>query len=181
MSLSITRKVSILSVQTTHTCGNTYTESCRNTIRHTKKYSTLWDLNGNNIYTYHQASDKSTLPLFQRTPSHALMSLSVISSQCCIEGWSMSGSLACWHTLCLPPDRTLSTRLNYPLYDDSMQQSKKWCSPDSLLFRFKWIPSTNPPSPPLHSVPPFVLQTRAAAAAVGIQTVMDQGSLIYKR
>lgn len=57
----------------------------------------------------------------------------------------MSGSLACWHALCLPPDRTLSTRLNYPLHDDSMQQSKKWCSPDSRVFRFFQMDSLGPP------------------------------------
>lgn len=55
------------------------------------------------------------------------------------------GALACWHALCLPPDRTLSTRLNYPLHDDSMQQSKKWRSPDSRVFRFFQMDSSGPP------------------------------------
>lgn len=107
----------------------------------------LWACHLHNIHV-HRVFDIPTFlfaPIsacFQsRSHSNELLSRLSVSSKV----WVWVGALACWHALCLPPDRTLSTRLNYPLHDDSMQQSKKWRSPDSRVFRFFQMDSSGPP------------------------------------
>lgn len=124
-----------------HTVLYTFTENRKVHIIRWSQLQNQYTVDNRYLISLHSFRTYFSVLSQSRSHSNELLSRLNLSSKV----WVWVGALACWHALCLPPDRTLSTRLNYPLHDDSMQQSKKWRSPDSCVFRFFQMDSSGPP------------------------------------